>query len=83
MELILMLLNISLLAAGLIVCFLVLLYVFFRGSKMAKSYSSFSTYGASNPLLVFWQYYQQVRNFKQFPLHGHFLKLITANAYLF
>ncbi|KFM75827.1 Cytochrome P450 4C1, partial [Stegodyphus mimosarum] len=83
MELLLKLLILMLLGMTLFINALVLIYLWFRISNTVKNYANFPIYGAANPLLVFWQYFQQMRNIKKIPVLANVLRLTIANAYMF
>ncbi|XP_035233626.1 cytochrome P450 4V2-like, partial [Stegodyphus dumicola] len=85
MEITLVLIMLILLMGVLVVTAFLVVLLWFRISKTANNYSKFPSYGAANPLLVFWQYSQQSRNssLEQIPFITNLLRVLSANAYMF
>ncbi|KFM73419.1 Cytochrome P450 4V2, partial [Stegodyphus mimosarum] len=82
MELRGMLLICMLLLGIIIVLLLLAIHIWFSKSKTSKSYASIPAYGTAKPLLLLWQYFQQLKR-KPIPLLAYFMQLVCAQAYMF
>ncbi|XP_035209809.1 cytochrome P450 4V2-like, partial [Stegodyphus dumicola] len=85
MEIPLAFIILTLIMAMLVVTVLLVVFLCFRISKIGKNYSKFPSYGAANPLMVYWQYYWQSQSStsEQIPFIANLLRICFANAYIF